>query len=213
MRGAPWVLVFAISVVVGSATSAEAVILINEILADPPAIGGDANRDGTVSSSQDEFVELLNTTSQPVSLAGWSLWDAVRTRHTFSTDAIISGLGLYVIFGGGSPQGFSVAAVSSQRGLALNNDGDTVNLFDPTGLLIDRVTYGPEGGMDTSLTRFPNGTSTFVRHNLISQEPFSPGAPSNPQRATAASPLPEPSTLALLGLGLIAHLRRRRTDG
>ena len=51
---------------------AGAVLLINEVLADPPALIGDANRDGTISATQDEFVELVNTGSDPVPL-GWSV--------------------------------------------------------------------------------------------------------------------------------------------
>jgi len=49
---------------------AQAFIVINEILADPPAgVFGDANGDGVTSSSQDEFVELLNTGNSAINLS------------------------------------------------------------------------------------------------------------------------------------------------
>ena len=67
---------------------ADAVIVINEVLADPPAIIGDANQDGVVSATQDEFVELINTEYAPVSLGGWSLADSVRVRHRFALRAL-----------------------------------------------------------------------------------------------------------------------------
>ena len=42
---------------------AQSPIFINEILADPDATNGDANGDGVVSSTQDEFVELVNVSA------------------------------------------------------------------------------------------------------------------------------------------------------
>ena len=190
-RTAWGLLVFGLGLLMLRPSHAEAAILINEVLADPPAVGGDANGDGVVSSSQDEFVELFNMGNDPVSLANWSLSDAQKLRHTFAQDALIVGRGFFVVFGG----------------LGLNNDGDIVSLFDGAGVLQDRLTYGPEGGMDASLTRFPDGEGSFTRHTFVSTQPFSPGAP-----AVATPPihsLPEPCSLVLLGLGGVASLFRR----
>ncbi|PIQ84370.1 MAG: hypothetical protein COV75_02575 [Candidatus Omnitrophica bacterium CG11_big_fil_rev_8_21_14_0_20_63_9] len=170
---------------------AEAVILINEVLADPPAVGGDANGDGVISPTQDEFVELFNTGTAQMSLAGWTLWDATGLRRTLAADAAISGQGFFVVFGG----------------LGLNNDGDTVSLFNETGILQDRLAYGPEGGMDASLTRFPDGEGSFTRHTFVSTQPFSPGA--SAAAAPPSHPMPEPCSLVLLGLGGAASLFRR----
>ena len=76
---------------------ADAVILINEVLADPPAIIGDANGDGIVSSTQDEFIELVNTASSAVSLDGWTVADLIGIRHTFAAGDAIPGLGFFVL--------------------------------------------------------------------------------------------------------------------
>src|SRR6185295_555279 len=70
------------------------VLVINEVLADPPGsmatdLNGDANHDGVRSSSQDEFVELVNSSNAALNLSGWTLSTrslsdgTVRTRHTF----------------------------------------------------------------------------------------------------------------------------------
>ena len=184
-------------------------MLINEVLADPSAIGGDANRDGIVSTLQDEFVELVNTAEGPISLSGWSLWDAVKVRHVFSSDATIPGWGFFVVFGGGSPQGFDHFAVSSQNGLSLNNDGDTISLFDAGGLGIDAFTYGAEGGLDAALTRFPDAVGRFSRHNLVAPRSFSPGATVDGRLTLPTSSMPEPASGLLFTLGLCWPVLRR----
>ena len=54
----------------------EAVVVINEVLADPPSGDrGDANRDGIRDGNKDEFVEILNTGSDTIAIGGWELSD------------------------------------------------------------------------------------------------------------------------------------------
>ena len=51
-------------------------IVISEILADPPSSPfGDANQDGRLNTYEDEFIELYNSGSVPIFLAGWRLSD------------------------------------------------------------------------------------------------------------------------------------------
>ncbi|MCB9747820.1 MAG: lamin tail domain-containing protein [Candidatus Omnitrophica bacterium] len=187
----------------GAAGKAESFILINEFLADPASgPSGDANGDGATSSSQDEFIELLNYSDEDVNLSGWSLSDNLRTRHVFSDSTIINSYGYFVIFGGGD---FSAAnwQSASTGTLGLNNSGDTITLFNSDLLQIDQIVYGSEGGQNQSLTRFPEGVpgSPFVLHSELAQAQgrlFSvgesiDGQPIAPEIVLPEEPLPEMS--------------------
>jgi hypothetical protein len=189
------------------ALPAQAAVVISEFLADPPAFGQDANGDGVFSSTQDEFVELYNSASQGVSLAGWSLWDSTRRRHTFAEGAWLGPHNYWVVFGGGTPQGFANASLASTGSLGLNNTADTIELFDALGLLQDQVTYGAEANRDVSIVRHPVGGNQWLAHNTVTAAPFSPGQPTV---LPATAVLPEPMNLSLMALGWLGMVLRRR---
>ena len=196
--------------------SAEAVILFNEVLADPSALFGDANGDGVISTTQDEFVELVNAGADPVSLAHWTLSDLVQVRHIFSATASIPAYSFFVVFGGGAPAGFANAATASAGSLGLNNSGDTVTLRDALAVPVDLFTYGASGGQDISLTRFPDALGGFVQHSTVNTRAFSPGTTIDglrvlPHDSAPPPTIPEPSALLLLGLGMCGLPHRRRS--
>ena len=160
-------------------------MLIHEIHADPHNGQGDANGDGTRDATDDEFVELANTTYAAVDISGWTLSDGNSVRHTFASGTVIPPREAAVVFGGGTPTGdFGHAAANglvftaSTGGLSLNNSGDTVTLKDDLGTVVQSVTYGSEGGHDVSLTRNPDmSNSPLVQHTTVSTggARFSPG--------------------------------------
>jgi len=155
-------------------SNARAAVFINEVLADPPTAMGIS-----------EFVELYNNGSAPVDLFGWSIADALRTRHTFVSNSIILPQSYYVVFGN----------------LGLNNSGDRVSLFGQDSVLIDQMNYGSEGGRDQSLVRaYESPDAPFVLHTAISAEPFSPGESSFPVQNPTAVPEPASLLLALIGV-------------
>ncbi len=161
--------------------TAQAQIIINEIHADPASgLAGDANGDGVRHQSQDEFVELVNSSSSEADLSGWTLSDGVGVKFTFPPGSVVPGKCAIVVFGGGNPTGsFGGALVETEGSLGLNNTGDKVTLHDGTSA-VAIYTYGSEGGSDQSITRAPDitGSEPLVKHTDASGAGgrlFSPG--------------------------------------
>lgn len=174
-------------------------IVINEILADPPdGANGDANLDGVRSGTDDEFVELVNTTSSNLDIGGYQLLTRSSTatsdtvRHTFPAGTLFPAGSAIVIFGGGNfnpnNPAFGGAQVfkASSGGLSLNNTGGSVTLRQPSQTIINIFTYGGSTGLsgdaNQSLTRSPDaggGTcGNFVLHTTAASSGgrvFSPG--------------------------------------
>ena len=191
--------------------SVHATILITEILADPP---GDVNNDGVISSSQDEFMEILNTSDAEINLTGWSIRDAIGERHAFIANTILSPYAFFVVFGGGAPNLTDIDWQTASTGaLGLNNSGDTITLRDFSGEIINSVTYGSEGNNNQSLTRFPEGAnSEFVLHSSIPEAQgrlYSPGTTIDGQRVLSST-VPEATTFLYIALGWSMLILKRR---
>ncbi|MFM1559658.1 MAG: lamin tail domain-containing protein [Roseibacillus sp.] len=163
-------------------------IVINEVLADPvsgPA--GDANNDGSTDSSEDEFVEIVNVSGADLALGGWEIHDGsspqfgVAPRHIFFAGTILPDGCAIVVFGGGLTDalgGSSLYRVALTGALGLNNGGDTVTVFNDSGVAVAEVVFGAEGGNNESLTRDADLSGSFVGHTVASTgggAVFSPG--------------------------------------
>lgn len=178
-----------------SVSNQPAPLVINEYLADPPAgPPGDANGDGVTSTSQDEFVELINAGSAPVGVGGFSISDAIQTRFTFPPGTVIPAGEAAVIFGGGSPRGdFGNARANGlvfTSGLSLNNASDSIIIKDSFGAEVARHDYPPpESDTNQSITRSPDINGNFVEHSTAQGGDgrlFSPGTQLNGSAFTVA---------------------------
>jgi len=152
-------------------------LVINEILADPDLTTGDANGDGNVDTSEDEFVELYNSLSTPLDISGYKLSDGASQRHIFPNGTVIPPNGTIVVFGAGNPTGIAgLVQVSSSGLLGLNNGGDTITIVDDSDVLVVTETYGAAGN-NQSIAREPDFSGTFVDHSSIASNTlnFSPG--------------------------------------
>ena len=159
--------------------------IINEINADPDSTLGDANGDGTAHFSDDEFVELVNTTGSVAEISGWTLSDGFGVRHTFPSGTVVPNGCTIVVFGGGTPTGTfgnGVIQTASSGLLGLNNTGDSVTLAIGS-LAAASATYGSDGGDNQSLTLAPDITgASYVKHSTATGSGgtlFSPGTQIN----------------------------------
>ncbi len=156
-------------------------IVLNEVHADPDQIMGDANKDGSVHSDNDEFLEFVNIKDGALDLSGWSVSDALRIRYIFPAGSILERGCAVVIFGGGVPGGdFGGSQIYTAGSLGLNNPGDTITLRDGDGVERLRYQYGAEGSENQSLTRSPDisGDLPLVLHSELPETLgalFSPG--------------------------------------
>jgi hypothetical protein len=73
-----------------------------------------------------EAVEIGNSTAQPVDLAGWKLRDRAGNQYRLAGTVAAGG---------------RLRIVMNPPTMSLNNDGDTVMLIDPAGVLRCRVEY------------------------------------------------------------------------
>src|SRR5205085_10918323 len=122
---------------------------ITDYIADPPAgMAGDANGDGVRSSSDDEFIEVVNRTNAAISIDGFTISDATQVRFTFPAGTMIPAGEAAVVFGGGTPTGdFGNARLNglvftASSTLSLNNTGDTISLLDAASQTIESSIYG-----------------------------------------------------------------------
>jgi hypothetical protein len=146
---------------IGGAQTCQGQIRINEILADP---GIDWNGDGTVDSKNDEWVEIVNPTSQPLALDAYRISDGGARVFRFGFTGSLAAGAVKVVYGSTSVA-WETANGLSTVGLSLNNAGDLVRLWQVVGndtLLVDSYTYAAFEVLDDRSTgRLPDGSDTW----------------------------------------------------
>ncbi len=168
-------------------------VIINEVLADPgSSLDNDANQDGVTSSSEDEFIELVNVGTETYHMGGYMLLEGSGKSFAFPTGTCLAPGQALVMFGkyesggdfaGAQPFGFGGS-------FQLNNDGDTVRLEAPDATVIDSVTYGSEASSDQSVNRAidMDPSSALVQHSTVAT---SGGATSSAGRCANGNGFPE----------------------
>jgi hypothetical protein len=144
-------------------------LLINEVM---PAPRADYNQDGVASTTQDEYVEIVNAGGQVIDLTGYSLSDAYGVRHLFPSGTKLPPGGALVVFGGGAPKivaGTAVIQTASTTALGLNDGGDSVSISDKDGVVVERTAWTTSLGADTSWAR---------ARDLDASAPFASAPPS-----------------------------------
>lgn len=101
-------------------------IIINEFLPNPTGL-----------DTEQEFIEIKNMDTKAINLLGWKLDDGEMgsSPYTFTSEHVVGPGAIAVFF-------------RSVTKIALNNNADTVRLIDPSGKVVDAVSYAspvPEG--------------------------------------------------------------------
>lgn len=152
---------FAVTAPIQIALETDGVVLLNEVL---PAPAVDHNEDGKIDGD-DEFIELYNPGTQPVSLAGWQLSDNTgdanpARRFVFPAGSILQG-GEYLLLW------------RQASWINLNIESDFVRLLRPDGTEADFVGWGERPPRTRSLSRFPDGQA------WINDARVTPGLPND----------------------------------
>lgn len=201
---------------VASLTAVQAQLIISEV--DPT---------GSSASYGADWFELKNTGTSALDITGWKMDDnsasfalAVALRGitsiaagqavvfiegnaTGTTDATIDSSFTSAWFGGNAPVGLTIANYGGS-GVGLSATSDAVNIYDSTGVLQAGVTFGAstvgytfdnEAGLSGAISQL---SAVGVNGAFLSFNGAEVGSPGD------VTPVPEPSTLALAGLGLAA---------
>jgi predicted extracellular nuclease len=178
-----------------------------------------------------EFIEFTNLGGSAVDFTGWSYDDDSRTPGVFSLTGFgVVAAGETVVITEDNASAFrtdwNLAASVKVLGGYTNNIGraDEINLFDNSGALVDRLTYGDNAFPGTIRTQNASGRPGSVAalgannvslwvlstvgdvegsYRSLKNDIGSPGI-------TAAIPEPETYALFLAGLGLLGVAAKRR---
>ena len=94
---------------------------------------------GTIDNANDEWIELYNTTSQPIDLTGWYIEDDYTDKYTIAS-GVIPAKGYFLIED--NEDAVSNISANAVIGLSLANSGDSLILKTAANTAIDSVNAG-----------------------------------------------------------------------
>lgn len=106
----------------------------------------------------DDWVEIYNSTDEPINMEGYFLSDSRGTRTKFVfPDVVIDPDGFLIIWCDGEPEQGELHA-----DFRLSASGEHLGLYDPDTLVLDYLRFAATPN-DVSIGRYPNGHGAFSR--------------------------------------------------
>lgn len=132
-------------------------VVLNEIFPHPFA--------AAATPKDREYIELYNNGSTPVDVLGWKISEISGSTEKFYTIVpSATSTSQMQPFGSGTiipANGFLTLVFKTAGATNLNNDGDTVKLYDDSNTLLDAHTY-PNTVAGKSHVRYPDGIGYWV---------------------------------------------------
>lgn len=176
----------------------------------PSVVLSEINWGGSEASTADEWLELVNLTSQPVPLGGWTLTGAAPSGGalTLPAEATIPAGGTYLIanYGVGDKSTLLVPPQWVTSDLSLPNEKLTLRLFDAAGVLMDELVDSakPDFGSSSPAVSMERNLQTLAWQSAAARSGLTsavqlgtPGASFIPlvvPPAATPAPTPAPST-------------------
>lgn len=147
-------------------------LAINEVGADPTGVPGfDADGSGTIDALPDEFIEIINVSGAPISLANVELWED-QLVHSFTGGTLGAGEVLLILdntadLAAAQAANPTATIVLASGSMSLANSGDGLALVDTMSGDYVAFNYGDAVGGDqaSSSTAFP-GTTLIGTDNV-----------------------------------------------
>lgn len=135
------------------------------------------------SGVNEEFVELYNPTSKPVSLSNWKLMYKSKTGTSWKTKVVFSSRHVirphgFFLWGGDAVRTLPDTVETEASRIGLGNSGGNIALVDPNGNVVDKVAWAggdsPEGNGDAGKT-IEGGSLERKAHANSTASSMSPG--------------------------------------
>ncbi len=143
------------------------------------------------TAANPDWIEIYNTSNTQIDLSGYKIYDiggqgGTKPKKEFPAGSTLPANGFFVL----------VVDDTTSSGFGLSSDGETVWLENPSGSVIDNITF-PALGVDTSYGRKPDGsniwdklspptkgarndTSGIILNTVVMNEIYSRGTSTNP---------------------------------
>jgi len=122
------------------------------------------------TGQREDWVELYNFGSTPIDLSGYFLTDDSNKKKqwAFPQGSVISAGGYLLVWADNAATNSTPGDLHA--GFALGRNGESIILYTPALLVVDRIDFGPQGN-NVSQGRYPDGNFGGVLHFMSTPTP------------------------------------------